>query len=108
MVALTVTDNTGVTGSDTVNITVNVQTPLNISLSVKAYKVRGLQKTNLSWSGATTSSVDVWRNGAKIAVTSNDGFYTDNINKKGGGTYTYKVCNQGSSTECSNESTAAF
>jgi hypothetical protein len=32
---------------------------------------------DLSWSGATGSNVDIYRNGMVVATTGNDGFYTD-------------------------------
>ncbi len=45
--------------------------------------------------------------GFVIANTPNDGAYTDTIDKKGGGTYTYKVCEDGTGT-CSNVATVTF
>ena len=36
--------------------------------------------------------VDVYRNGALIVTTRNDGFYTDKIGGPPPGTFTYKVC----------------
>ena len=77
-----------------------------ITLTARGYKVRGLQKADLTWSGASSTNVDILRNGSQIATTLNDGFYTDN-NKKGGGTYKYKVCEAGTSI-CSNEATVTF
>lgn len=81
--------------------------PSGIILNVVAYKVRGLQKADLTWSGANLASVDIFRkNGsaafAKIVTTDNDGAHTDNINVKGGGTYTYRLCEAGTST-CSQD-----
>ena len=32
---------------------------------------------DLSWRGATSSNVDIYRNGVLIVTTLNDGFYTD-------------------------------
>jgi subtilisin family serine protease len=78
-----------------------------IALSVTGYKVKGVQHADLTWSGATSTDVDVYRNGSRIATTVNDGAYTDNIGDKGGGSYTYAVCEAGTST-CSNEATASF
>jgi N-acetylneuraminic acid mutarotase len=78
-----------------------------ISLTVKGYKVKGLQKADLSWTGAGSTTVDVYRNGVKVATTANDGFHTDPIDKKGGATYVYKVCEAGTSI-CSNEVTVIF
>jgi thermitase len=53
------------------------------------------------------TSLDVYRNSMKWA-TPNDGSETDAINKKGSGTYTYKVCAAGTTTSCSNTATVVF
>ncbi len=87
--------------------TATVSEPSGITLSAARYKMRGLQKADLVWSGATSSDVDVYRNTYIIATTPNNGFYTDNIDQRGGGSYTYKVCQEGSST-CSDEATVTF
>ncbi len=106
-VTLTVTDNEGATATKSQSVTVSTSSTDGITLSASGYKVKGNQTVDLSWSGATTS-IDVYRDGAKIASsTANDGAYTDNINQKGGGSYTYKVCEAGTST-CSNEATVVF
>lgn len=57
----------------------------------------------LTWSGATTSTVDIYRNGAKIVTTANDGSQGDMV---GSGTYQYRLCNLGSTTVCSADVTA--
>ncbi|HXG36137.1 MAG TPA: fibronectin type III domain-containing protein [Dehalococcoidia bacterium] len=89
----------------------------SISLTATGYKVRGQQRADLEWSGATSSQVDIWRkdNGGsyqKINTVANDSSslntYTDPINKKGSGTYTYKVCELNSTTACSNEAVVSF
>lgn len=80
--------------------------PAAIGLSVSGYKVRGVATVDLSWSGATSTSVDVFRNGAKVTTTANDGAHTDSIGKVSG-TFTYKVCEAGTTT-CSNEASATF
>jgi hypothetical protein len=59
------------------------------------------------WSGATSNRVDIYRNGALIVTTRNDGFYTDRIGGHGPGTFTYQVCNAGTGT-CSNQETVTF
>jgi subtilisin family serine protease len=81
--------------------------PSGINLAVRAYKVSGLQKADLTWTGATTSNVDIFRNGTIIATVSNSGTYTDNINVRGGGSYQYQVC-EASTTTCSSSVTASF
>jgi hypothetical protein len=78
-----------------------------ISLSASGYKVQGKQRVDLSWSGATSSSVDVFRNGGKVMTTTNDGFEIDQINSKGGASYTYQLCEAGTST-CSDQVTVTF
>ena len=79
-----------------------------ITLSATGYKVRGLQKADLVWSGTSSGSVDIKRNGATIAAGINDtGAYTDDINSRGGGSYTYEVCEAGTTT-CSNTATVTF
>ena len=106
-VTLTVSNAAG-SATETKTNYISVSSPPSggISLSVAAYKVKGVQKADLTWSGATSTTVDVFRDGTKIATT-NEGAYTDNINKKGGGSYTYTVCEAGTSA-CSNEATASY
>ncbi len=81
--------------------------PASFTLSVRAYKVSGRQTADLTWSGSTATSIDVFRDNAKLTATANDGAYTDNINRRGGGSYTYRVCNAGTST-CTANVTASF
>lgn len=110
-VKLTVTDNDGATSSTSRSVTVTASgtdpAPSKISLRATGSKVKGLQTADLTWSGATSTHVDVFRNGNVVATTANDGAYTDNINSKGGGSYTYKIC-EADSTTCSNEVTVVF
>lgn len=105
-VTLTVTDNGGATGTDAQSVTVTAPST-GITLTATGYKLKGLQKADLTWSGATSTDVDVYRDGAVITTTANDGFYTDNIDNRGGGTYVYKVCEAGT-TVCSNDATVTF
>jgi serine protease len=62
---------------------------------------------DLSWSGATGSNVDLYRNGMVVATTGNDGFYTDSPGGRGHATYTYEVCQAGTQT-CSNQVIVTF
>jgi hypothetical protein len=88
---------------------INVTAPPagGITLQVIVYKVKGVRNADLSWDGAASTNVDVFRNGIKVATTANDEFYTDPIGGKGGGTYTYKVCEAGTTT-CSPDMTVSF
>jgi len=62
---------------------------------------------DLSWSGASSPNIDIYRNGVVVATTGNDGFYTDSPGGRGHATYTYQVWNTGSQT-CSNQVTVTF
>jgi len=105
-VKLTVTDNAGATNSSTQSVSVSAPPPPpgTATLSVTGSKTRGTWTTFLTWSGfdASVSSVDIYRNGAVIRTQSNTGSYSES--GKGGGTFTYKVCQTGTST-CTNEAT---
>ncbi len=102
---------TNASGSDpevkTNLITVTAPPTGAISLSVRGYKVKGVQNADLTWSGATTTNVVVWRNGSVLTTIANSGFHTDRIGGKGAGTFTYKVCAAGTTT-CSPEVSVTF
>jgi len=78
-----------------------------IKLSARGYKVQGQNTVDLSWTGATSSSIDVYRNGLLIVTVHNNGFYTDRTNTRGPATYTYKVCGAGTDN-CFNQVTVTF
>ena len=79
--------------------------PAAITLEVTGYKVRGLHKADLSWDGATTDQVEVYRDGVLIdTVDADAGGYTDDIDQRGSGTYTYRVC-EADGGACSDEVT---
>lgn len=79
--------------------------PSGITLAARGYKVKGSARVDLNWAGATTTSVDVFRNSVKI-TTPNDGAHTDVIGKVSG-TFTYRLCNAGTTT-CSPNATVSF
>lgn len=81
--------------------------PSTISLSVMGYKEKGLQKVDLSWSGAAGSVVEVHRDGALLVETPNDGSHLDAIDQRGSGTYRYRLCESGA-TVCSGELQVTF
>ena len=80
----------------------------DITLSASGYKSKGTKYIDLNWAGAATSQVDVYRNGSKVTSTANTNSFTDRISTKGGGTYTYQVCEAQSTSACSNNSTVTF
>jgi len=77
---------------------VSSSTAGGISLSSSGYKVKGVHYVDLTWDGATSSDVDVYRDGFLITTTSNDGGSIDRTGQRGGGLYTYEVCEAGTST----------
>jgi subtilisin len=107
LVSLMVTDDDGAKDQSSETVTVAGPSADDFALSATGYKVRGLQKADLTWSGANSTDVDVFCNTVKIDTTANNGAYTDNIDLKGGGSYTYKVCEADTNT-CSNEVLVAF
>ena len=106
-VSLTVTDDDGETDTISQDITVSSSTT-GITLSATGYKVRGRHTVDLEWDGATSTNVDIYRDGVLIATTSNDGFYTDNTGNVGGGSYTYQIFEEGTTDNGSNEVTVTF
>jgi hypothetical protein len=82
-------------------------TPPAYTLTVTGTVKGGRPKTTLNWSGATGANVDVYRNSVVIATTANDGTHSDQLAKNTHGTFTYKVCNAGTST-CSNNASITY
>ena len=79
----------------------------NLSLTVTGYKRRGVHHADLEWSGTNIAQVDVYRDLHLVANVPNSGGYTDNIGRKGNGSYSYKVCDQGTAN-CSDAVTITF
>jgi len=69
--------------------------------------VGGINTVRLTWSGATSTNVDVYRNNVVIVTTANDGSFTDSTGDTGRARYTYRVCEAGTST-CSNDARVTF
>jgi subtilisin-like proprotein convertase family protein len=81
----------------------NDDAPPNFILDANGRQARGQFFADLTWTGATSNQVDIYRNGALIVTTPNDGAHTDALGKqKKGRIFTYKVCNAGTQI-CSNE-----
>ncbi len=109
-VSLTVTDDDGASNSTSSSVTVSDGSTGggDVTLgSVSAYKVKGKKRWDYSWSGATSSNVDIYLDGSLVATTANDGAYTLVTNGKGGGTHSHMVCEAGTST-CSDVVNTTF
>jgi subtilisin family serine protease len=82
--------------------------PAGFQLTARGYKIKGRQQVDLTWNGTTATRVDVWRNSSRLTTITNNSAYTDAIGIKGAGTYTYRICDAGSTTTCSNPATVTF
>ena len=80
--------------------------PTGITLTAQAFKERGVRQARLSWTGSSASSWVIERQG-RSDVTTSQNPYVDVIGGKGGGSFSYRVCEPGK-TVCSNWSTATF
>ena len=65
------------------------------------------QYMTLTWTGASGTTVDIYRNGSFLKNTANDGRDTNSRSFQGPATYVFKLCQAGTST-CSNEATVVF
>ncbi|MHB1482707.1 MAG: Ig-like domain-containing protein, partial [Bellilinea sp.] len=105
-ITASVSDSGGLAGDASITVTVEPPAGGEILLSVRAYMVKTNKYAELTWSGATFDSVDVYRNGVKTVTTANDGLYVDKP-LKSLTSATYKVCEAGT-TLCSNEVTVTW
>jgi len=104
-------DNDGdISNTATVSITVSAGPPPPTGdsiVSLSPFKVKGVQHVNVSWQGFASTTVDIFRDSVLVAASQSQGQspYDDNIGSKGGGQYTYQVCEAGSTSNCVSAST---
>jgi hypothetical protein len=77
-----------------------------IDLQASGYKVKGVQHADLSWTDIGTTSYEVYRDDL-LTNTTTEATYTDNLGIKGGGSYSYRVCETGTMV-CSNTVEVTF
>ena len=94
------------TTSTTTTSTTTTTRPVVITLTATGRTQGRKRVVDLRWSGATTSTVEVRRNGSVIATTAHDGAYTDNVSKATG-TFRYRISHPGGSP-ISNEAIVTF
>lgn len=82
-------------------------TPGSITLTARGKRIGGINTSRLKWRGATSANIDVYRDGAVIATTPNNGSYDDSTGTSGHASFTYKVCEAGTQS-CSNDATVTF
>jgi subtilisin family serine protease len=106
-VTLTVTDNGGATGTSSQNVTVTAPSTSGITLTATGYKVQGRKRADLSWNGAGSTEVAIFRDGSILATVANNGSFNHITDERGGGSHTYEVCEAGTQT-CSNIVTVIY
>lgn len=100
--AVTVTDANGLSDTAIRNLVVEAEPEPEpdpfIALDVSGYKVRGRHHADLTWSGAGSGQVVIFRNGTDVAIRPNqagDGVmnqWTHETTDNGSATWTYRVC----------------
>ena len=76
--------------------------PVGIQLSSNVTRSKGKWYLDLSWTGSTAASMDIYRDNVVVTTVANTGAYTEQLTQSG--TFVYKVCDAGT-TDCSNEET---
>jgi subtilisin len=87
---------------------VMLTTAYPITLTVRAFKSGNVQMADLTWSGATSANIDVYRDGNFVLSTVNDGFFTDTIGYVRETWHSYRICEQGSTSICSTTITIQY
>jgi len=90
------------------NVAVNPPDSEPFLLTANGLKVRSKHQINLDWTGSTR--VDVYRNGILLDPPGviNGSSYEDMTGVKGSATYTHRVCEADSTTNCSNTTTTVY
>jgi hypothetical protein len=106
IITVTARDAAGNQATDVLTVTYSAAAPApapaptpDIVLTGRLYESGRWVRAFLAWSAVTGRSIDVYRNGVKIARTSNDGSTSDS--PRGYGPFAYRVCVTGTTT-CSN------
>lgn len=97
-VTVTVIDNDGNTDATSKNVTVS-DGAANIALT--GTRANSGRSVTLNWTGASGANVDVYVGGNFNSSTANTGSVSYTVNKKE--SYTFKICETGSTTACSND-----
>jgi Putative Ig domain len=107
-ITITAVDAAGNQATDFISVFYNLTSPPPSTVTLKATLRRngGQRSARLTWSNAPWPSVDVYRNGMLLTNTSNDGLHTDPLWSRG--TYTYRICEPGSTTNCSTAATVSY
>jgi hypothetical protein len=82
--------------------------PPNITLTLTTRLTFTARWVDLQWSGAPSSWVDIYRNGVRLTTAYNTGKHSDRFSRQTHGTFTYKVCVSGTTTQCSSPASITF
>jgi len=112
VITASVTDSGGLSSSAQVSVSVMsaadpTPTPSEPTLKVRTSRQKGQRKANLTWSNLSAGSIVVLRNNAAVYSGANGMSYTDSVSGKGGGSFTYQVCDT-AYTVCTNAAVASF
>lgn len=104
-ITATVTNSGSLIGSISVTITIEGNED-GIDLSIATNKIKGDKYDDLTWKGATSTNVDIYRDGSLITTTDSNGAYTHSPFNQGRPA-TYQVC-EGRYFDCSKEVTVSW
>ena len=69
-------------------------------MTLSGNRQKGNREAAINWSGLSGTNVDVYINGSFNNSTANDGSAVYTVDKRS--TYTFEVCETGSTTNCTN------
>jgi subtilisin family serine protease len=72
-----------------------------IQLSADGFRRSGWQYTDLTWEGADSDKIDIYRDGSWVGETGNDGVHRDDVRERGAGMHFYRICEAGAQEVCS-------
>ncbi len=80
-----------------------------VPLHAKPFSSSGSRQVFLYWyTDVRSSTVAVFRNGVLTAITANDSYHWDDVTRRPGTTFVYKVCETGAFKSCSDPVTVTF
>jgi Putative Ig domain len=98
-------DGAGNQAADVLTVTYTIPQTI-VTLTARPYTQRGMKYVALTWTAAPWQLADVLRDGLPLTTTENDGSHLDSMKK--GRSYTYRLCETGNRTNCSNSVTVYF
>jgi len=91
VITASVVDSQSQPGEDSIQLSVEESGGSAIQLSGVGSKKSGRVRVRLTWSGASTNKVKVFRNGKLVTKTGNDGKFVERVRRKGHGSLRYRL-----------------